>query len=240
MARAGLSGERLALAGAELADEVGFDQVTVSAVARRFGVQVASLYSHVRNSDDLKTRIATVALTELADQAADAVAGRAGRDALVALADVYRAYAQHHPGRYTASRHTPTTSTPPASTPFTSTSSTSTPPTSPAARPAAGAPQEPASGHHRRIPSSSVLGTEYVAAGKRHSELLRAVLRAYELDEPAQTDAVRLLGSVIHGYVSLELAGAFAYSAPDSAGSWTRIVDSLDFLLHNWPERHPS
>src|SRR5690242_3406503 len=107
MARAGLSGERLAAAGAELADELGFDQVTVSALARHFNVQVASLYSHVRNSEDLQTRIATVALEELADQAAAAVAGRAGRDALVALADVYRTYAQHHPGRYTASRHTP-------------------------------------------------------------------------------------------------------------------------------------
>ncbi|HEY3558377.1 MAG TPA: TetR/AcrR family transcriptional regulator [Kribbella sp.] len=224
MARAGLSGERLALAGAELADEVGFDQVTVSAVARRFGVQVASLYSHVRNSDDLKTRIATVALTELADQAAAAVAGRAGRDALLALADVYRTYAQHHPGRYKASRHTPPT----------------TPTASSIDGVVAGGSRGVASGQRRRVPSTSVLGTEYVAAGRRHSELMRAVLRAYDLDEPAQTDAVRMLGSVIHGYVTLELAGAFAYSAPGSAESWTRIVDSLDFLLHNWPERHPS
>ena len=73
MARVGLTGERLARAGAELADEVGFEQVTVSALARRFGVQVASLYSHVRSSDDLKARIATVALTELADQTAAAL-----------------------------------------------------------------------------------------------------------------------------------------------------------------------
>src|SRR5688500_7640027 len=106
MARVGLTGERLARAGAELADEAGFEQVTVSALARRFGVQVASLYSHVRNSDDLKTRIATIALTELADQAAAAVAGRAGKDALTALANTYRTYAHHHPGRYTASRYT--------------------------------------------------------------------------------------------------------------------------------------
>ena len=97
MARAGLTGERLAQAGAELADEVGFEQVTVSALARRFGVQVASLYSHVGGSHDLKTRIATVALSELADQAAAALAGRSGRDALTALANVYRDYAHAHP-----------------------------------------------------------------------------------------------------------------------------------------------
>ncbi|MEE3920698.1 TetR family transcriptional regulator [Micromonospora sp. BRA006-A] len=78
MARAGLNRGRLIQAGAELADEVGFDQVTVSALARRFGVTVASLYSHVRSSHDLRVGIALLA-PELADEAADALAGRAGR-----------------------------------------------------------------------------------------------------------------------------------------------------------------
>ncbi|MFE6840670.1 TetR family transcriptional regulator, partial [Streptomyces sp. NPDC057705] len=41
MVRVGLTTERLTRAGAELADEVGFDQVTVSALARRFDVKVA-------------------------------------------------------------------------------------------------------------------------------------------------------------------------------------------------------
>ena len=196
MARAGLTGERLAQAGAELADEVGFEQVTVSALARRFGVQVASLYSHVRSSHDLKTRIATVALSELADQAAAAVAGRAGRDALTALANVYRDYARAHPGRYAAARFTPDASAPGL--------------------------------------------TELVKAGRRHSELTRAVLRGYELPEPAQTDAIRLLGSVYHGYVTLELAGSFGHSSPTSDESWPRVLDALDSLLRNWPERQLS
>ncbi|MFY0407639.1 TetR/AcrR family transcriptional regulator [Solicola sp. PLA-1-18] len=103
MARAGLTRDRVAQAGAELADEIGFDQVTVSELARRVGVRTASLYSHVRGSDDLRTEIALLALEEMADAAADAVAGRAGRDALVAFADVYRGYARAHPGRYAAS-----------------------------------------------------------------------------------------------------------------------------------------
>lgn len=79
MVRVGLTTERLTRAGAELADEVGFEQVTVSALARRFDVKVASLYSHVKNSHDLKTRIALLVLEELADRVAAAVAGRAAR-----------------------------------------------------------------------------------------------------------------------------------------------------------------
>jgi hypothetical protein len=66
--------------------------------------------------------------------------------------------------------------------------------------------------------------------------MTRAILRGYDLTEPAQTDAIRLLGSVFHGYVSLELAGSFSHSAPPSADSWPRILDALDTLLRTWPK----
>lgn len=187
MARAGLTADRLTRAGADLADEVGFDEVTVSELARRFDVKVASLYSHVKNSHDLKTRIALLALQELADRAAEALAGRAGKDALTALANVYRDYARAHPGRATAAR----------------------------------------------MPLDSP--TAAASAGVRQAQMTRAILRGYDLSEPDETHAVRLLGSVFHGYVSLEMADGFSHSAPDSDQSWIRILDALDALLRNWP-----
>ncbi|MEU6382588.1 TetR-like C-terminal domain-containing protein [Streptomyces bauhiniae] len=104
MARAGITAERLVAAAAELADEAGFEHVTLSALARRFGVKDASLYSHVRNLNDLRTRLALYAGGELIDRIAAAVAGRAGRDALTAFANAYRAYALEHPGRYAATQ----------------------------------------------------------------------------------------------------------------------------------------
>jgi AcrR family transcriptional regulator len=104
MARVGMTAERLTLGAAELADEVGFENVTVSALARRFGIRDASLYSHIRNAQDLRERVCRLALTELADRAANALAGRAGRAALVAFADAYRDYATQHPGRYAAAQ----------------------------------------------------------------------------------------------------------------------------------------
>jgi len=84
MARAGLTTEKLVAAGPELADEVGFEHVTASAAARRFDVKVASLYSHVNGTDDLRVRIALLALAEMADRVAAALAGRSGKDALAA------------------------------------------------------------------------------------------------------------------------------------------------------------
>jgi AcrR family transcriptional regulator len=104
MPRAGLTAERIVAAAADLADEVGFDNVTLSALARRFGVKDASLYSHVRNLQDLRTQLALLAGGEMIDRIAAAVAGRAGRDALAAFANAYRAYALAHPGRYAATQ----------------------------------------------------------------------------------------------------------------------------------------
>ena len=105
MARAGLTTARLVEAGADLADREGFESVTATALARLFDVRVASLYAHIENTHDLLTRIALLALDRLANRAADAVAGLAGRDALVALANVHRDFALAHPGLFSASRY---------------------------------------------------------------------------------------------------------------------------------------
>jgi len=187
MARAGLTTERLVRAGAELADEIGFEQVTPAELARRSGVKTASLYSHVKSAHDLKTGIALLALEELADRASDAVAGRAGKDALVAFANAYRDYAAEHPGRFVAAR----------------------------------------------FPLDAE--TAAASAGVRHARLTRAILRGYDLAEPHQTHAVRLLGSVFSGFVALECAGGFAHGVPDTGESWSQILDGLDVLLRTWP-----
>ncbi|QIQ02181.1 TetR/AcrR family transcriptional regulator [Streptomyces liangshanensis] len=104
MARAGLSVERVTLAGAEVADEAGLDGVSMSRVARRLGVKDASLYTYVRSLDDLRGRIALLAADEKTIRIAEATAGRSGKDALVAFADAWREYAHRHPGRYAATQ----------------------------------------------------------------------------------------------------------------------------------------
>ncbi|MEU0225772.1 TetR-like C-terminal domain-containing protein [Streptomyces sp. NPDC006284] len=104
MPRAGLTTDRVVAAAADLADRDGFENVTVSALARHFGVKDASLYTHVRNLQDLRVRVALLAGGELIEEIAAAVAGRAGREALAAFAGAYRSYALGHPGRYAATQ----------------------------------------------------------------------------------------------------------------------------------------
>lgn len=104
MPRAGLTSTVVAAAAADLADEVGLDAVTLTALAQRFGVATPSLYSHVRSTADLRTRIALLALAETADLVASALAGVSRREAIGAVGQVWRAYAVEHPGRYAATR----------------------------------------------------------------------------------------------------------------------------------------
>jgi AcrR family transcriptional regulator len=192
LARAGITVERLVAAAAELADEAGLDQVTLSALARRFGVKDASLYSHVRGLQDLRTRLALLAGGEMIDRIAAAVAGRAGKDALVAFAGAYRAYALTHPGRYAATQ--------------------------------------------LRIDQAVIAHTP---AMRRTAEITYGMLRAYGLEEPDLTDAVRLLRSTFHGYCALEAAGGFG--APrDVQKSWDKAVDALHAALTHWPREAPA
>lgn len=187
MVRAGLSAARIVAAAADLADEVGFENVTLSALARHFGVKDASLYSHLRNLDDLRTRLALFAGAELIDRIAVAVAGRAGKDALAAFAGAYREYALERPGRYTATQI--------------------------------------------RMDQALIAASPDF---RRTAEITYGMLRAYGLEEPDLTDAVRLLRSTFHGYCALEATGGFG-AAREVQKSWDKAVDALHITLEHWP-----
>ncbi|WP_406441475.1 WHG domain-containing protein [Streptomyces sp. NBC_01613] len=187
MVRAGLTADRIIASAADLADDVGFENVTLSALARHFGVKDASLYSHVKNLRDLRTRLALSAGAEMIDRIAAAVAGRAGKDALAAFAGAYREFALERPGRYAATQI--------------------------------------------RIDQSLIVDSPVF---RRTAEITYGMLRAYGLEEPDLTDAVRLLRSTFHGYCALEAAGGFG--APrDVQRSWDKVVDALHITLEHWP-----
>jgi AcrR family transcriptional regulator len=92
---------------AVVADEVGLDRLTLATVAQRFGVSLPSLYKHVRGLDGLKRDLAVLGVRELTAALSAAAVGRAGRDALQAIAGAYRDYARAHPGREAASVRAP-------------------------------------------------------------------------------------------------------------------------------------
>jgi AcrR family transcriptional regulator len=100
--RAGLDPAAVVVAGAALADEVGFPALSMGRLAERLDVRTPSLYKHVASQEDLHRRIAALALAEAADAVGTATQGRAGRDALAAAAHAFRDFVLAHPGRYAA------------------------------------------------------------------------------------------------------------------------------------------
>jgi len=104
MPRAGLAPETVVDAAAALADADGLDSLTLARLAKRLGVQPPSLYAHVGGLPDLRRRHAGRGARELAAALGGAAAGRAGGDALAAVARAYRDYALAHPGTYAAAQ----------------------------------------------------------------------------------------------------------------------------------------
>jgi AcrR family transcriptional regulator len=102
MPRAGLTAADVVQAAAGIADERGYQQLTIGLVAARLGIRAPSVYKHVSGLAELQHQLATRAMAELGDAVATAVAGRAGRDALAGLARACRDYVVAHPGRYAA------------------------------------------------------------------------------------------------------------------------------------------
>jgi len=105
--RAGLNPDRVVAEAAALADERGIQALSLAPLAERLGVRVPSLYKHVRGLDDLHRRLALAGLRDLAEALGAATVGRSGRDALLACATAWRAYAKAHPGRYGAIQRAP-------------------------------------------------------------------------------------------------------------------------------------
>ncbi len=91
-------------AAADIADAIGFDALTLAAVAQKLDVRIPSLYNHVESLAALRREIGLLALRDLEMILARAAAGRQGADALLAIAMAYYRYDQEHPGRYLAAQ----------------------------------------------------------------------------------------------------------------------------------------
>ncbi len=107
MARRGLSRAAVCEAAARLADERGYDALTLGAVAAELEVRPPSLYNHVAGLPGLRRDLALRGVEEMGERLRDAAVGRAGDDALAAVAAAYRAYAHERPGLYRAFQRAP-------------------------------------------------------------------------------------------------------------------------------------
>ena len=100
MPRAGLSPDLIVSEAARLADEVGRDRLTLTELAERLVVAQPSLNKHVNGLGHVHGLLAVQVLRAVGDAPRRAGTGKAGSDALRAVANAYRDYALAHPGCY--------------------------------------------------------------------------------------------------------------------------------------------
>lgn len=100
--RAGLDQAAVVSKAATLADEVGLEGLTLATLAARLHVQTPTLYHYVDGLAGLRRELALLGVHEMAARLGTAIMGKAGDDAVLALAQSYRAFVKEHPGLYAA------------------------------------------------------------------------------------------------------------------------------------------
>jgi AcrR family transcriptional regulator len=90
-----------------MADEVGLNQLNLTALAEHLGVRQPSLYKHIDSMAGLHRSIAIASKIQLGEVLARAAVGRSGADAIVSMSTAYRRWALEHPARYQASMAMP-------------------------------------------------------------------------------------------------------------------------------------
>ena len=105
--RPGLDRAVIAREAALLADECGFHALSLAELAGRLGVRPPSLYNHIASLAELQRDLAVLGSRELGARLARAAVGKAGDDAVIALAQAYRTFVHERPGLYTATQRAP-------------------------------------------------------------------------------------------------------------------------------------
>lgn len=100
MPRRSLSRERVVEEAWKLIDETAVHKFSLRGLAAHLDVQVSSLYNHIPNEEALLTEVGLRTVDHIAEFVEKAIDGKTGDEALFALGDAYRGYANAHPGHY--------------------------------------------------------------------------------------------------------------------------------------------
>ena len=101
--RAGLDKAMVVQAAADLANAEGVDALSLGRLAERLGVRTPSLYNHIDGLPGLYRELSLLNTRKLGERLSNAAIGKAGPDAVMAVAQAYREHIKESPGLYMAS-----------------------------------------------------------------------------------------------------------------------------------------
>ena len=95
------------MAAERVVDDLGWDHLTMAALAAALGTTGPSLYNHVASLEALRGELQERTMRRLGDALVGAALARGGREGFLALAYAYRAFVRHHPHRYDGATRAP-------------------------------------------------------------------------------------------------------------------------------------
>ena len=182
--RAGLDQAVIMQTAVRLVDEHGLAQLTMATLAAQLNVRTPTLYHHFQGLAGVRRGLALLGLRQMGAALGHAVMGKAGDEAILALAYALRDFAHEHPGLYEATVRSPEGEDP-----------------------------------------------EWQNAGREVVDIGIRAFSAYHLALDDALHAVRLLRSIVHGWVSLHSAGGFALPL-DVDETFHRLLDVFLLYLH--------
>jgi AcrR family transcriptional regulator len=100
--RVGIDRDAVVRAAAKIADDNGWDALTLARLAKKLRVRPPSLYNHVGGLEGVRRELKILALRDLNAALSRATIGKSRDDAVRALAAAYRNFVKRHPGTYAA------------------------------------------------------------------------------------------------------------------------------------------
>ena len=94
MARKGLTKELIINTAMTLVEEEGYNNLSMRNLAKRLDVKAASLYNHIKSTDDLNAEICVKIVDDFFQAQKVAMEGKSPQDAILALANAYRKLAR--------------------------------------------------------------------------------------------------------------------------------------------------
>jgi AcrR family transcriptional regulator len=101
--RGRLDKETVVQAAIDLLNEGGATGLTLAKIAHRLGIQTPSLYNHISGLPGLYRELVFYNAQKMGESLTEAAIGQTGRQALMDMAEAYRAYIKEFPGLYQAS-----------------------------------------------------------------------------------------------------------------------------------------
>ena len=101
--RHGLDRKTVVDMAVEILNAGGMEALTLNRLAKKLGIQPPSLYNHIDGLPGLYRDLALRNAQLLGERMSQAAIGKSGAQAVVALAEAYRAYIKEMPGLYLAS-----------------------------------------------------------------------------------------------------------------------------------------